>query len=83
MGKARTWPWWGTLAGAVFGVLAVVVWMITLEPHGGEEWSRYLFPLSGWVLASLYPSEPVPVLLWYGGALLHWIVPGLLIDGLR
>jgi hypothetical protein len=80
MGKAR--PWWGTLAGVGLGVLAVAFWMITFEPHGVEEWSRCLFPLSAWLLARLYPNES-PVPHWYAGALLHWIVPGLLIDRLR
>jgi hypothetical protein len=76
-------PLVGTLCGTGVGVLAIAVWMLTFEPHGGLELSRYLFPVSAFVLQRLYPAESVPVLLWYGGALLQWIALGALSDLLR
>ena len=61
-------------------MLAIVIWMLTLQPHGGVELSRYLFPLSGLILERMYPAQSIPVPLWYGVALLQWIVLGALVD---
>jgi hypothetical protein len=57
--------------------------MFTFEPHGGVELSRYLFPLSALVLEHVYPAQSIPVPLWYGGALLQWVLIGALVDFLR
>ena len=57
--------------------------MLTFEPHGGVELSRYLFPLSRLILGRMYPSQSIPVPLWYGGALLQWLAFGAVIDLLR
>ena len=73
----------GTLCGLGAGVLAIVIWMLTFEPHGGVELSRYLFPLSRLILGRMYPAQSIPVPLWYGGALLQWLAFGAVIDLLR
>ncbi|MCP5559718.1 MAG: hypothetical protein H7A55_18375 [Verrucomicrobiaceae bacterium] len=73
----------GTLCGIGVGVLAVVIWMATFQPHAGVELSGYLFPLSAFILKRLYPIQSIPVLLWYGGALVQWIVFGAVLDVLR
>jgi hypothetical protein len=64
-------------------VLAIVIWMLTFQPHGGVELSPYLFPLSAPILDRLYPTESVPVILFYGSALLQWVLFGALVDLLR
>jgi hypothetical protein len=76
-------PFAGTLVGAAIGLLALIIWVATFEPHGGSEWSRYLFPVSAVWLERMFPSRAIPVSLWYSGALLHWIIPGALVDLLR
>lgn len=79
----RIRPIIGTLFGIVVGVLAIAVWMLTFEPHGGPELSHYLFPVSAIILEHMYPTQSIPVPLWYGGAFLQWVVLGMLIDFLR
>ena len=79
----RIRPLIGTLCGIAVGVLAIAVWMLTFEPHGGPELSRYLFPVSAIILDRMYPTQSIPVPLFYGGALLQWVVLGVLIDLLR
>ena len=76
-------PYIGTICGIGVGVLAIVIWVLTFEPHGGAELSPYLFPLSSLILERMYPTQSVPVPLWYGGALLQWIVLGGVVDLLR
>jgi len=76
-------PFIGTLVGTAIGLLAIIIWIVTFEPHGGPELSHYLFPGSAILLERLFPTRSIPVSLWYGGALLHWAVPGLLVDLLR
>ena len=76
-------PFIGTLVGAAIGLLAIVIWMATFEPHGGPELSHYLFPGSAILLERMFPTRSIPVPLWYGGALLHWVIPGVLVDLLR
>ena len=76
-------PYIGTLCGIAVGVLAVVIWMVTFQPHGGVELSRYLFPLSAFILERMYPAQSIPVPLWYGGALLQWVILGAVVDLLR
>ena len=79
----RIRPYIGILCGFGVGVLPVIIWMLTFQPHGGVELSRYLFPLSALVLERVYPTQSIPVSLWYGGALLQWLVVGALVDLLR
>ncbi|HXJ61064.1 MAG TPA: hypothetical protein VNU68_30835 [Verrucomicrobiae bacterium] len=79
----RIRPYIGILCGFGVGVLAVIIWMLTFQPHGGVELSRYLFPLSALALERVYPTQSIPVSLWYGGALLQWLVVGALVDLLR
>jgi len=69
-----------TMIGAVLGVLAVVVWIATFEPHGGVELSSVLFPLWGLAADVLFHERSVPVLAWYAGALLHWPILGAVVD---
>jgi hypothetical protein len=57
--------------------------MLTFRPHGGVELSRCLFPLSAFILERMYPAQSIPVALWYGGALLQWVILGVLVDLLR
>ena len=76
-------PFIGTLVGAAIGLLAIVIWIATFEPHGGPELSHYLFPGSAILLERMFPTRSIPVPLWYGGALLHWVIPGVLVDLLR
>jgi sterol desaturase/sphingolipid hydroxylase (fatty acid hydroxylase superfamily) len=77
-------PYIGTLCGIGVGVLAIVIWMLTFQPHGGVELSHYLFPVSGLILERIYyPAQSIPVPLWYGGALLQWLVVGVVVDLLR
>lgn len=73
----------GTLCGFLIGILAIAVWVLTFEPHGGPELSHYLFPLSAAILGYIYPNTSIPVAVWYGGALLQWIALGVLVDLLR
>lgn len=79
----RNRPYVGTLCGIGVGVLAIFIWMLTFQPHGGVELSKYLFPLSLFILKRIYPAQSIPVLLWYFGALLQWVVIGALVDLLR
>lgn len=76
-------PFIGTLCGTALGVVAIIIWMLTFEPHGGPELSRYLFPLSALALGRLYPAQSIPVPLWYGVALFQWIILGAVVDLLR
>ena len=64
-------------------MLAVIIWMLTFQPHGGVELSMYLFPLSAVVLDRMYPAQSIPVPLWYAGALFQWLAVGGLVDLLR
>ena len=61
----------------------MVVWMITFQPHGGVELSRYLLPLSSLVFDRLYPSESVPVVAWYAVGFFQWVFAGVIVDLLR
>ena len=79
----RIRPYFGIVCGIGVGVLAIVIWMLTFQPHGGVELSRYLFPLSAFILERMYPAQSIPVSLWYGGALLQWLLVGALVDLLR
>jgi hypothetical protein len=76
-------PILGTLGGVFVGLLAIIIWLLTFEPHGGVELSRYLFPLSAPILQRVYPAQSIPVPLWYGVAWLQWVVLGALVDLLR
>src|SRR5258706_15549899 len=76
-------PYLGSLCGFGVGVIAIGIWMLTFEPHGSVELSRYLFPLNAIILERMYPAQSIPVPLWYGGALLQWLVLGGLVDLLR
>lgn len=73
----------GTLVGTAIGLTAIVVWLATFEPHGGPELSHYLFPGSAILLERMFPTCSIPVPLWYVGALLHWVIPGVFVDLLR
>lgn len=76
-------PYVGTVCGAAVGVLAIAIWMLTFQPHGGVELSRYLFPFSALILKRIYPAQSIPVEGWYGTALLQWVFLGALVDVLR
>lgn len=79
----RIRPFIGTLSGFAVGLIAIAVWMITFEPHGGPELSWYLFPLSRLVLEHLYPGETLSAFLWYASALLQWVLLGAVTDIVR
>jgi hypothetical protein len=79
----RIRPYFGTLRGFGVGVLAVIIWMLTFQPHGGVELSRYLFPLSASILERVYPTQSIPVSFWYGGALLQRLILGAFVDLLQ
>ncbi len=76
-------PYFWTMCGLGVGVVAIGIWMLTFQPHGGVELSMYLFPLSVLILEYSYPAQSIPVPLWYGGALLQWLVVGAIVDCLR
>ena len=66
-----------TLLGTVIGIAAIVIWMMTFDPHGGVELSGFLFPISSSLLSSVvFPHESVPVLIWYLGAFFQWFCLG-------
>ena len=79
----RTRPWLWTACGAAAGVLAIAAWLATFDPHGGVDWSPWLFPLSSAALERRYPFRSVPVPLFYASALLQWIVANAAVDLLR
>jgi hypothetical protein len=80
----RIRPYIVTVCGFGVGVLAIVMWMLTFQPHGGVELSHFLFPVSALILERIYyPAQSIPVPLWYGGALLQWLVVGAVVDLLR
>ena len=70
----------GTLCGLAVGVLAIIIWMVTFQPEGGVELSLYLFPLSAIILERMYPAQSIPVPLWFGGAVLQWLLLGAFVD---
>ena len=76
-------PLLGTKCGLFGGLAAIALWMLTFSPHGGVDLSAFLFPLSRVVFQWLYPTQSVPVGMWYGGALLQWVLIGALVDALR
>jgi hypothetical protein len=79
----RTKQFIGTFRGIGMGAFAIVVWMLTFEPHGGVELSRFLFPLNPPILDRLYPTQAIPVPVWSGAAFLLWVVLGAVVDCLR
>ena len=76
-------PFLATLCGLFVGLCAAGLWMLTYSPHGGVELSAYLFPLATWVLGRLYPAQSIPAGMWYGGALLQWLLLGAVVDLVR
>src|SRR5438876_10871002 len=46
--------WLFTVIGAIVGILAIAVWIVTFQPHGGVELSGYLFPCSRSLLRLLF-----------------------------
>ena len=76
-------PYFCTLCGLALSLVAVLIWLLTFEPHGGPKLSMYLFPLSVITLKRIYPAQSVPVASWYGAMLLHWVLVGAAIDFLR
>ena len=72
-----------TILGSIASVLAVLVWVITFQPHGGVELSAYLFPVSRLLLQWIYPHESIPPTIWYVSALLHWFFIGASVDIVR
>jgi hypothetical protein len=73
----------GTTCGFVVGISAIALWIATFSPHGGVELSAFLFPISRVVLQAFFPNQSIPVLLWYVGALLQWILLGAFVDLVR
>jgi hypothetical protein len=71
------------MCGFLAGLAAMALWMLTFSPHGGVELSAYLFPLAKFVLVRLYRTQAIPVGMWYGGALLQWVLLGAVIDVVR
>jgi hypothetical protein len=70
----------GTIVGAILGVILIMIWMVTYEPHGGMNLSFYLFPISALILAFAFEGKDVPVVLWYVGAFLQWLSIGIAFD---
>ena len=79
----RRRPFFWTLAGIPFGMMMTLVWMLTFQPHGHGEFSRYLFPFTGLIINFLYPAQSIPAVVWYSGALIYWPIIGALVDILR
>lgn len=72
-----------TTLGGLVGLASVVAWIVTFEPHGNVELSAYLFPAWSWLAGVLFAGRSIPVPVWYGGALLHWVVLGVVVDVIR
>ena len=72
-----------TILGGMASLAAVLVWIVTFKSHGGVELSAYLFPAWSWLARALFAGRSLPALIWYGGALLHWVVPGAVVDIFR
>lgn len=72
-----------TILGGLVGPVAVLLWIATFEPHGGVELSGCLFPAWSWLSRVLFAGRSVPAPVWYGGAVLHWVVLGALVDFFR
>jgi hypothetical protein len=79
----RIQPYLGTLLGMILGMIAVMVWLLTFEPHGGPEYSRWLFPAARPLLDALYPQQAPPMPVFFFAALGHWLLPGVLVDLVR
>jgi hypothetical protein len=79
----RIRPIFATLCATAAGVLALGAWAATFEPHGGVDLSPYLFPVSTAVLGAAYGGSSVPVPVFYGSALLQWVLLGALVDVAR
>lgn len=79
-GAARP-RWRATKAGAALGAAAIVAWLATFDPHGGGEWSSWLFPLWSAAANALFAGQDTPVAAFHVGALLHWPLLGAVVDG--
>ena len=71
------------MCGSCVGLCAIALWVLTFSPHGGVELSAYLFPLARFLLARLYSTQSIPAEMWYGGALLQWVLLGAAVDVVR
>jgi len=72
-----------TIIFGLIGLVAIAIWVVTFEPHGGINLSNILFPISSALLNLIFPNKDVPVALWYLGAFLQYIGIGLIIDIFR
>ncbi len=79
-GAARP-RWRATKAGAALGVAALAAWIAAFDPHGGVEWSGWLFPLWSAAARAVFAGQDTPVVVFYAGALLHWPLLGAVVDG--
>lgn len=82
-GNVRIQPYLGTLLGTGIGMIAVMVWLLTFEPHGGPEYSGWLFPAARPLLDALYPQQAPPMPVFFFAALGQWLLPGVVVDLLR
>ena len=80
-------PWWHhwilTIAGGALGIVAVLVWMATFEPHGGVNLSPYLFPLLPRMWDLVFPAVSVPAVIVYATMLVYWPLVGWVLDVIR
>jgi hypothetical protein len=75
-------PWFFTRIGLALAPIALIVWILSFGPCPSEI-SDWCFPLSRVLLAHLFPNGDIPGVLWFGSALAHWPVIGLVIDLVR
>ena len=76
-------PFAFSIGGFSLGIVAVLVWVFTFEPHGNVELSGVLFPGVQPVLTWAFPNGDTPMSWFFAMAVAHWLIPGVLIDLIR
>lgn len=70
----------GTYCGIAAGLIAIIIWLITFEPHSGSGNSISLFPLAARLLNATFPNQSIPLIIWFISGFLLWVLIGVVID---